>query len=157
MAIVREVFHELGGFPETGLHGLEDSIFSSAVARRWPEQVRFVQRMSVRHLGRTSVPQLWAHQAVFGYARGLLRFKLKPVHERLGRNALMVVPVALKRLSYILRRTVAWRPLMFVKIVVLLPLLVLGLLAWASGFRRGLRESDVSTSENRWAGSELLS
>ena len=51
---------------------------------------------------------------------------------------LMTVPVAAKRLAFILGCGLAWDTGQLARTLLLLPLLAPGLIAWASGFRRGL-------------------
>jgi len=138
LAIRRADFDRVGGFPVVPLPAGEDTSFCEAVLARWPAGVRFAQAMRVRHLGRTGVRAFLHHQAAFGFCRGVLGLHLRHLHRRLGVLAVMIVPVALKRLAYVLARHARWAPARLPAALALLPLLVPGLLAWAVGFRRGL-------------------
>ncbi len=137
-AIRRSDFDTLGGFAEH-LRAGEDVGFSRAASSRWPQGLRFVPRMRVRHLGRTQLRRYLAHQAWFGYSRGVLGNDLRPMQRRLAAHAIMLPGVVLKRLSYILGRTAAWHPRGLLRALALSPLLMVGLCAYAVGLRRGLR------------------
>jgi glycosyltransferase involved in cell wall biosynthesis len=141
-AISRVAFYELGEFL-TDLAAGEDVLFVSAAATRWPGDVRFVRGMRVRHIGRTHLRAFWRHQEVFGFYRGRLGLRLRPIHQRLGGRAMLAVPIACKRLGYIVFRTVQWNPVGLLRIIVLLPILLLGLVAWVKGFRRGCRMATI--------------
>jgi GT2 family glycosyltransferase len=141
LALHRYVFEAVGGFPEITMAG-EDTLLCESIAKRWPDRVRFVRDMRVRHTGRTRFRAFCAHQVGFGFARGRLGIMLRPSHRFLGRWAVMVMPVAFKRFSYIFRRNLQWNPGGLLYVTILSPLLLLGLVVWAVGFRRGLREAD---------------
>jgi glycosyltransferase involved in cell wall biosynthesis len=140
LAISRVAFYELGGFP-TDLPAGEDILFISAAAKRWPGGIRFMRDMRVRHTGRTDLWTFWRHQEVFGFYRGYLGLLLQPIHQRLGSYRVLAVPIACKRLGYIVSRTVRWNPFGLLRIIVLLPILLLGLAAWAKGFHDGCHMS----------------
>ena len=99
--------------------------------------------MRVRHTGRTSFGAYLRHQREFGKARGALGIHLNLRQMRIGRHPIMILPVGLKRLTYILKRILQWNRRRLVPTVALLPLITAGLIAWAIGFRRGLLESQV--------------
>jgi glycosyltransferase involved in cell wall biosynthesis len=137
-AISRTAFYELGGFA-IPLPAGEDVLLSSAAATRWPGRVRFVRDIRVRHAGRTNLSAFWRHQEAFGFYRGHLGLRLRPIYQRLGGRTMLAVPIACKRLGYIVFRTVQWNPVGLLRIIVLLPILLLGLAAWVKGFLRGCR------------------
>ena len=139
-AIRRSAFQELGGFPAGMLLG-EDIAFTRAVSARWPDRVRFLRQMRVRHLGRTTLRAYWQHQEAFGYYRGLLGQHLRPIHQRLGAWPFMGAAVAGKRFTYIVWRAAQWYPSALLRLVVLWPGLLYGLVAFARGFRSGCREA----------------
>jgi glycosyltransferase involved in cell wall biosynthesis len=139
LGVGRAEFDALGGFADVGMPAGEDTLFCDAALERWPHGVRFVRGMRVRHRGRSTVAELWRHQASFGYCRGLLGLRLQPLHRRLGRLALMVPIVALKRLVYIAGAVARRNPVGLVRFTLLSPWLAIGLAAWAGGFRRGCR------------------
>jgi cellulose synthase/poly-beta-1,6-N-acetylglucosamine synthase-like glycosyltransferase len=141
MALRKSDFMALGGFPETGLSGGEDTLLTALAATRWPGQLLFDRRVRVRHVGRKGLREMWRHQRNFGYARGLRRLRLTAFQERAGRWPWMTLPIASRRFCYILGRTWSWNRRGLPRLALLTPVLFLGLLAWARGFRRGLRES----------------
>jgi glycosyltransferase involved in cell wall biosynthesis len=139
-AVTREIFLQVGGFP-AGLAIGEDVFLTSAIAERRPGCVRFLHKMRVRHLGRTGVRAYWRHQETFGYYRGKFGQRLQPFHQRLGAWPLMGTAVAAKRFTYIVSRAVQWDPRALARLILTLPGLLLGVAAYASGFRRGCREA----------------
>ena len=141
MAVLRSSFAQVGGFPDPEFGAGEDTGLCNRFLERWPDGLRFVQGMRVMHDGRAAFREMLSHQAGFGYARGRLRLHLTPRQQRLGSLAPLLPAVAMKRLVYLLKRNVRWDPLRTPRFVLLLPLIVPGLLAWAGGFRRGCREA----------------
>jgi glycosyltransferase involved in cell wall biosynthesis len=141
MAVLRSSFARAGGFQDPEFGAGEDTGLCNRFLERWPDGLRFVQGMRVKHDGRAGFREMLRHQAGFGSARGRLRLHLTPRQQRLGSFALLLPAVAMKRLVYLLNRNVRWDPLRAPRLVLLLPLIVPGLLAWAVGFRRGCREA----------------
>lgn len=140
LALSRDVFDQLGGFP-TALPAGEDTLFSSAAATRWPDRVRFVQNMQVRHTGRTKLMDFWRHQETFGFYRGRLGLLLRPIYQRFCKRMLFALIISYMRLPNIFRCVVQWHPVGLLRLMVVLPFLMLGLVAWANGFRRGCCEA----------------
>lgn len=140
LALSRVAFHELGGFPPDLLAG-EDSLFSIAAATRWPAGTRFVQDMRVRHSGRGNLRAFWQHQEVFGFYRGYLGSRLRPIYQRLGRRTIFAVLISFTRLGYIVFHTGKRNPAGLLRIIILLPIVLFGLTAWAKGFRQGCRKA----------------
>lgn len=138
IAITRTVFMELGGFPVDVRAG-EDVMFSSAAFEKWPMGLRFVHDMRVRHSGRRNFRAFMKHQEYFGFYRGRLGLRLKPLHQQLGQKMLMIFPVIGIRFYYIMSRTVRWNMPGIFRIIVFFPILIIGLAAWAMGFYRGCR------------------
>jgi glycosyltransferase involved in cell wall biosynthesis len=146
LAIRRADFEAVGGFPDVTLPAGEDTSFCAAVQARWPDGLRFRRAMRVRHTGRTTFGAFLDHHATFGYCRAALDLHLVPWQRRWGAHRVMTPPVAAKRLSYILGRGWQWDRWQLARTLVLLPLVLPGLLAWASGFRRGL-QTDSGTGQ----------
>lgn len=139
LAIRRADFEAVGGFPDVILPAGEDTSFCGAVLARWPGGLHFKRAMRVRHTGRTTFGAFLDHHATFGYCRAALDLHLAPWQRRWGAHRLMAPPVAAKRLSYILGRGWQWDRWQLARTLVLLPIVLPGLFAWASGFQRGLR------------------
>lgn len=139
MAMRREDFMALGGFEHQGERSGEDVLLTSAVNRRWPRGLVFVPAMRVSHLGRRGLGDMLRHHRGFGYARGVLGLHLTERHRRLGRSAILIPGVVIKRITYIASRGIRYGRTSTAQVIVTLPLLVSGVLAWAVGFRRGLR------------------
>ena len=139
MAIRRADLLSVGGFPDVALSAGEDTALCEAVLREWPEGLYFVPDMRVRHDGRSAISDFLRHQASFGRARGALGLHLSRAQVRWGRSPLVMPAVVTKRLSYIVKRQIAWEPARSVRLLPLAPLIVAGLVAWAGGFREGCR------------------
>lgn len=138
-AVTREAFLEGGGFP-AGVPIGEDVFLTSAIAERRLGRVRFLHKMQVRHLGRTSFRTYWRHQETFGYHRGKLGQRLQPFQQRLGAWPVMGGAVAAKRLIFVVSRAIQWRG-SIPRLLLSLPGLLLGATAYARGFQRGCREA----------------
>lgn len=146
VALRQAAFQELEGFPGGPMAAGEDILFTRAAAIRWPEKVRFVQNMRVRHNGRVTFRAFLEHQEHFGFWRGVLDQELRPLHHRFGQSSVGAAPIAYKRLGYITFQMAQQNPIRLLKLFVLLPLLLAGLTAWAKGFRRGCRSTLVEVS-----------
>ena len=138
LAVRKAVFETMNGFPDDKF--IEDSLFTSAVAERWPDACIFAPAMQVQHKGRTTLKAFWCHQERFGYVRGFHGFRLKAHQKRLARRWVFVPLVIIKRLVYIFNRAPAWKLTLLIRNLLFLPLVVFGQLAWAVGFRRGCRD-----------------
>lgn len=136
LAVRRSAFLRVGGFVE---HVGEDVLFSQRVA---PSGAYFETRMRQRHQGRRTVREMVFHHRAFGLARGRFGLMLKPWQGRIGSWRIMLPIVVLKRFSYLLQRTIRYRRSRLPLFVILSPLLVIGLWAWAIGFRRGLQSKE---------------
>jgi len=145
IALSKTAFEELGGFPPHLPVG-EDVIFVTAAAARWPDSAQFIRQMQIRHKGRNSLHSFWRHHEAFGYYRAKFGLRLRPIFQRLGRQSIYAVMISLNRLPYFILNTLRWNPLGLVRLFTLLPLLLLGLAAWAVGFRRGCRNVVVEAT-----------
>lgn len=139
VAIRREDFEEMGGFPDARLG--EDLLFCRAARERWPGGLRFRDDMRVRHEGRGGFSAMCAHHAGFGYWRGRLGLRIGELQRRVGVYRAMVLPLALWRYAFLLRTTLRWRPGRLPLLLGASPLILAGLVSWARGFRRGLRDA----------------
>lgn len=137
VALRADDFEASGGFIIDRLG--EDIILSRTMARRWPDGLRFVPGMRVRHMGRTGFRAMLRHNLELGLWRGRLGLRVGALQMRLGRSMLAILPFAAWRWVYILRTTCRWHPAGLPRLLVLTPLLLPGLVAWAIGFRRGAR------------------
>ena len=140
MAMGRDDFLALGGFEHQGQPSGEDVLLTTAATRRWPGSLVFVPAMRVAHLGRRSMGEMLRHHHDFGYVRGALRLHLSERQIRWGRLAVLMPAVMLKRISYVATRGLRYGGTTAGRLLVTLPLLISGVLAWTLGFRRGLRE-----------------
>jgi glycosyltransferase involved in cell wall biosynthesis len=140
LAVRRADFEAIGGFPEQP-PAAEDTRFTQAAAKRWPGGLCFAPGMRVRHRGRTGWRAFLAHQDWLGYYRGLLGLDLTKRQQRLAGRAVLVPAVVLWRLRFILGRTQAWNSGGLLRALLLSPLLIAGLSAYALGLRRGLLDA----------------
>lgn len=141
VALRADDFQAAGGFITNRLG--EDIILSRTMARQWPDGLRFVPGMQVRHMGRTGFRAMLRHNLELGLWRGRLGLRVGPLQVRFGRSLLAIPPFAAWRWLYILRTTCRWHLAGLPRLLVLTPLLLPGLVAWAIGFRRGVRSPAV--------------
>jgi len=138
MGVDRDAFHKIGGFV-SGIAVGEDTILSSAAAKKWPQKVYFSKDMCVRHYGRRRIKEFLHHQQRFGYFRAVFGMHTSSIYLRLGQIIGFSYLIALKRMAYFSYRALQWRPILLLRIFILLPFLLLGLTAWAVGFWKGCR------------------
>ncbi len=139
IAISLADFQKSGGFPEVSILSGEDIFFCDRVKTHFPGGLRFVNRMRLRHSGRNSLAEYCRHQDRFGLDRASLNLRLRPIHRKLGKYWIMIVPIMLKRFLYVLAQSIRWNRPNLLLIVLIWPILLLGLAVWAGGFRRGCR------------------
>jgi glycosyltransferase involved in cell wall biosynthesis len=137
LAVRKEVFWGLNGFPDSP--PIEDSLFTAAVYSCWPGFCRFVPEMRVAHKGRITLNGFWHHQKKFGYARGVYGFRVKTHQQELASKLIFLPLVILKRMIYVFNRTHRWNSDFLIRNYFLLPIIALGQLSWAIGFRHGCR------------------
>lgn len=130
-------FHSLGGYPAVDLAAGEDVLFCRQAAARWHGSLQFVPAMRVRHFGRRTLRSLWIHQDSFGYARARFALQVTATHRRLGRAAILVPLLGLRRIGYIVMRAMQWDPKALFALLLGLPILLVGMTAWCRGFHRG--------------------
>jgi len=136
MAIRRDAFDAIGGFPEDVYPG-EDTIFSQQASHQWPERVRYSPAARIHHRGRTSIREFMRHQYDFGFGRGRYALNVSSRQQSLGRRIPFAVLAGLRRLAYFFLRTAQWNILSLPRLVVFSPVLLIGLASWTRGFRRG--------------------
>jgi hypothetical protein len=151
LGVSRADFAALGGFPALGSGAGEDVLFCEIAARRWAGGLHFEPAMRVRHYGRRTLRTLSAHQHSFGYARARHALHLTETHRRLGRSAPLVALLGLRRIGYLVQRTLRWQPTALLGYVLALPVLLIGMTAWCRGFRRGLRTVSDSAGADEGA------
>lgn len=141
MAVRRRTFNQVGGFVDTKMTGGEDTLLCEAIKQAHPDGLAFRRVMAVRHLGRTTVGAMCSHHRRFGYGRGLFGLHLKAHHQRLCARRVMIPLTVVKRCAYIFKRLWRWRRYDVLRAALLFPLILVGLLAWSIGFRRGCVEA----------------
>jgi glycosyltransferase involved in cell wall biosynthesis len=137
LAISRSDFDANGGFPALEFAAGEDVLFCESAGRRWPGSLRFEPAMRVRHYGRSTLRALAAHQDSFGFIRARYGLQLTDTHRRLGRSALLVPLLGVRRVCYLVQRALQWQPAALLAYLLALPVLVIGMTAWCRGFHRG--------------------
>jgi GT2 family glycosyltransferase len=128
LLVRRTVFDERGGFLEDVFPG-EDTIFTFPLARQ--RRLGFAPAANVRHVNRTSLRDYLRHQRRLGAAFAEVCARVDFPHRVMGRPALAPLGVPF-RLAALGRRLLR-HPREGLQAVLLLPLLVLGLVAWATG------------------------
>jgi GT2 family glycosyltransferase len=128
LLVRRAVLDERGGFPEDVFPG-EDTIFTLPLARQG--RLAFASAARVRHVNRTGLRDYLRHQRRLGAAFAEVCTRVDFPHRAMGRPALAPLGVPF-RLAALGRRLLR-HPREALQAVFLLPLLVLGLIAWATG------------------------
>jgi hypothetical protein len=134
LAIKKSLFFRVGGFPD---EPAEDVKFSVMLNRIQPEGYYFAPGMQIAHTGRTTWVDFLEHQRNFGYLRGYYRLLVSERQVKLGKHLAAVPFVVLKRLFYITRVVIKWNLKSIFRDILLLPLILVGLTAWAVGYRQG--------------------
>ena len=137
LALSREDFAAVGGFPALDSPAGEDVLFCEKAGRRWPGALRFEPAMRVRHYGRNTLRALSAHQDNFGFIRAHYGLRVTEMHRRLGRSPLLVALLGVRRTGYLVGRALQWQPAALLAYILALPVLVIGMTAWCRGFHRG--------------------
>ena len=145
LAVRKEDFDALGGFRHRdGLSTGEDVDFCERATAIWPDGIRFVPQMAVRHNGRRTIADMIRHHRTFGYSRGRLRLLLTARQASLAQMRILAPAVVLRRMLYITGRVARLSPAKLPVTIAISPLLVIGAFAWTAGFRRGLIDSAPS-------------
>ncbi|MGB0768295.1 MAG: glycosyltransferase [Phycisphaeraceae bacterium] len=139
-AVHKEDFLAVGGFVDTGMPLGEDPILCFEIGRRTPGGVRFTADQRVRHRGRAELRAMLGHHWKFGYGRAVLGIEVKPWQRSVGRSIFSVPAVAMWRYLYLMRRTAKWAPVRLFRALLLTPITLLALFAWAWGFRAGCHQ-----------------
>jgi GT2 family glycosyltransferase len=128
LIVRRAAFDEAGGFAEDVFPG-EDTIFTLPIARRG--RLGFAPTARVSHLNRTHLREYLQHQRRLGASFAAVCTRVDFPHHWMGRPALAPLGVPL-RLAALVRRLLR-HPREALQAALLLPLLVLGLIAWSRG------------------------
>lgn len=132
LMIRRQAIEALGGFPEDVFPG-EDTILTFRLAKAG--RLAFAPKAGVRHLNRTGMGEFLRHQRRLGAAFGAVCRTVQFPHAVFARPMLVPLVVPL-RLGALARRLVR-SPTDAVKAIAVLPILILGLVAWAIGLAAG--------------------
>jgi GT2 family glycosyltransferase len=128
LVVSRSTFEEQGGFAEDVFPG-EDTIFTLPLARQG--RLGFAPAAKVHHVNRTSLREYLRHQRRLGASFAEVCARVDFPHRAMGRPALAPLGVPFRLAA--LGRRLLHHPREAVQAVFLLPLLVLGLIAWAAG------------------------
>jgi glycosyltransferase involved in cell wall biosynthesis len=137
IAVTKEVFHQVGGFPPH-TQG-EDVIFTLQIANDYKERVIFNPEIIIKHYGRTDWKVFLHHQEDFGLARAKENIQLTNSMRWFAKYPLFGWVIFLRRVLYITLRVVQWNFFDFPRYIFQLPFLVFGLIYWVKGFYKGFR------------------
>jgi len=132
--VTRAALEQAGGFPEDVFPG-EDTILSFRLAATG--RLLFAPAATVRHFTRTGPIEFLRHQQRLGAAYGVVCRAVAFPHPAMARPSLAPLGVPFRLAA--LGRRLARHPREAVTAVVVLPLLVAGLVAWAWGVARSGR------------------
>ncbi len=144
IAIRRQAFAESGGFGEDILTG-EDVVFSEQALKLFPGGMWFEPQLIVYHHGRRALRGMLEHQQLLGRHRSRLGLLMTPAWHWLARSPWLGGLALLRRLGYIFLRTWQYDKKGMFRLILSLPLLLLGLTAWTYGFYQGVYSSAIGT------------
>ena len=139
MVMTRSIFEETGGFREDLIIG-EDVVFTARVNERLPKGVWFNPKLIVRHQGRSDWRRFIEHQQSFGFHRANLGLFLGRSNAWLARFRIFASLFVFRRLLYISLRTLQFDRVGLARLILLLPLVLAGLIAWTKGLYLGMKE-----------------
>ncbi|GAA3972941.1 glycosyltransferase [Allohahella marinimesophila] len=145
LAVKRAVFMAMGGFPDVPIG--EDVLLTQQIAAQAENALRFEPLMMIRHRGRRTLSTFWAHHRRFGQARGEHALLTHPIEQRLSSSYWYLPVLVLKRGVYMSMRTARWSPLLFLRLLVLSPLVLCGTVSWALGVVEGRRAALTRPTE----------
>jgi GT2 family glycosyltransferase len=128
LIVRRAAFDEQGGFIEDSFAG-EDTIFTFQLGKRG--RLAFAPQARVRHLNRTSIREYLRHQQRLGAGFAVICSRVDFPHRIMGRPALAPLGVPFRLVA--LGRQLLGHRREGLQAVLLLPLVVLGLIAWGAG------------------------
>jgi glycosyltransferase involved in cell wall biosynthesis len=136
LGITKELSLKSGEFPEGTVTG-EDVKFSQRAIAENKGKVFFNRDAVVKHSGRKTFGSFINHNRNLGFHRGYLNLKLPEVSDRIRVSFLFSFLSGIRRFIYISVRTLQWNPAGFLRIIFYLPIVIIGLWAWVSGFWEG--------------------
>ena len=145
----REVFTSVGPFVATP-PGAEDLVFNFLLCQ-YGQQMWYDPAIVVTHLNRTAFSAFLRHQRVLGFGSAIGRRIVAIKGQTLVRHPSLAYGLPLVRLIRTAARLFAGNMLVFLRYLLLLPILLPGYIVWTAGFLAGLRE-DLSLSEQRTTG-----
>lgn len=137
LAVRRHVFDAVGGFCDSP-HG-QDVIFTMKIASRWPSETIFNPKMVASHAGRRTLRELISHNQAFGYARAVEKIKIKTSMAWIAQHPWLRWILFWRRLAYISFRVVQWNLIDLPRYLLQIPFVIVGLLAWTTGFYKGMQ------------------
>jgi cellulose synthase/poly-beta-1,6-N-acetylglucosamine synthase-like glycosyltransferase len=131
LLVRRSAFAAEGGFLE-GVWPGEDTILTFGIARRG--RLAYAPHARVRHVNRTTAAEFLRHQRRLGSAFVAVCSEVPFPYGVFADARLWPLAVALR--SWAIAKRLAWEPAQAVRGLLVAPVLLLGLLAWASGLGR---------------------
>ncbi len=136
LGLTKKLFLQTEGFPENIVTG-EDVIFSQTAINKNGGMVFYNVRQIVKHSGRKDLYSFIVHNKSLGFYRGYLSLKIPDKKSKFRGTFLFAFIFGVRRLIYILIRTIQWNPISLLRIIFFSPFLLLGLSAWTEGFWNG--------------------
>jgi len=145
----REVFSTVGSFIAVP-PGAEDQVFNFLLCQRG-HRIFFDPTIIVDHLNRTQFAPFLRHQRLLGLGSAVARRTVAIPGQMFVRHPSLVYTLPLVRLARTTSRLLAQNRRALLQYLRLLPILLPGYVAWAKGFRAGLRhEIPPSTDLTAW-------
>lgn len=141
-------FNKIGGFP-SGIPVAEDTIFSfKAVKNRL--RLLYDPEVAIFHFNRTRFTEFLSHQYRFGRYLALIKTGIAHPGSLFRKIKPLVMFVPLIKFLRIYAKILTSNPGQFPGFLLHAPLIILGILAWSSGFTRTLLKKD-ETQINIWS------
>jgi glycosyltransferase involved in cell wall biosynthesis len=135
--VSKETYFSTVGFPS--MNSGDDVTLTMSYNQLHRDPIYYSPDLRVRHIGRRSLRHYLLHQHSFGKVRGEMGLFLTKRQIKFGARYWMFPAVVLKRYFYIITRSLKYDLTRFLRDVLLSPLLLLGLMAYAVGFQTGCK------------------
>ena len=146
MVMERATFESLGGFHE-GVATGEDVLLTARAEQLYPNGLWFNPKLVVTHRGRRTLRGFIEHQSAMGYHRGWLQLAFTPAWTWLARSPWLAGLAVGRRFGFIGLQTWRYKRKDILLLMLYSPLVLLGLVAWTTGFYRGVARRKAGGSK----------
>jgi GT2 family glycosyltransferase len=145
LLLSREIFKQVGGFPEDFEYLQGDRLFSWILKKKTGKELMYFQDVSVKHFHREDLREFLRHQQKIGRGGAeILKHTDLPGSRLMKRKwliSLLVPCAAVKKLVLSLTRAIQRCPLQIIRFPHVPVLMLMGMIYWTVGFYRGIANS----------------